>query len=161
MCWSILRLASLCLALISVIFFPHFSGDGIEEGVRQGEWLVVVVTMLSIIAEELADERPGGEEGHGMCHGPMVLCGSHAHSSHWDGQLCLSPQPQAALKKWRNSDKQAMTVTSLTNNTPPGAKLHTKFVACEIKKNHCTLYIFIAHFHCTLHIFIANCCIEE
>ena len=46
-----------------------------------------------------------------------------------------------ALKKWKNSDKQAMTVTSLTNNTPPGAKLHTKFVACEIQKKiiaHCT-----------------------
>ena len=77
--------------IFGVNFFPHFSRDGIEEGVRQGEWLVVVVTMLSIIAEELADERPGGEEGHGVCHGPMVLCGSHAHSSHWDGQLCLSP----------------------------------------------------------------------
>ena len=38
-----------------------------------------------------------------------------------------------------------MTVTSLTNNTPSGAKLHTKFVACEIKKK--TLHI--VHFHCT------------
>ena len=62
-----------------------------------------------------------------------------------------------ALKKWKNSDKQAMTVTSLTNNTPPGAKLHTKFVACEIKKKslhivhfHCTFSLHIAHFHCKL-----------
>ena len=43
-----------------------------------------------------------------------------------------------------------MTVTSLTNNTPPGAKLHTKFVACEEKK-------IIAHCTFSLHIFIAHC----